>query len=40
MADLSLNKKSICPSDPSPSREILVKIYIVVKPLKKGLNKG
>ena len=27
-------------SDPAPCHEILVKIYIVVKPLKKGLDRG
>ena len=27
-------------SDDAPSHEILRKIYFVIKPLKKGLNKG
>ena len=36
----NLDKKCVQLSDAAPSPEILRKIYFVVKPLKKGLNRG
>ena len=35
----NLGKMCLLCSDPAPSHEMLVKIYFVVKPLKKGLNR-
>ena len=36
----NLDKKCARLSDAAPSNEILRKIYFVVKPLQKGLNRG
>ena len=36
----NLGKKCVRLSDPASSHEMLTRIYFVLKPLKKGLNRG